>query len=857
MSESQRRRRVRLLATLLSLALLLLISSPVRSDPGGLPGNGLPTRGATVGAPASATTLVSVAVAPAASSMSTGGNLSLTPTPVCSPGPCPAGITYQWSLTRSLGRLDYTVSNSNSASLNIPTGGEEPTGIAYDASNGDLYVTNDESTNGNADSSVAVISGATDTLLGVIRVGGSPTGIAYDPDNGDLYVTNCGSGNISVISGATNTVVTSFPFTLTGCTIGAKMFMNFAGVAYDVNKHTLYASNYGNGTVSEVNTSTDTVVRAISVGGEPWGLVYVASVHDLYVSEFDSPYLGVIDTTTDTLIRQVALNELPSGVDYDPANGAVYVADASYWVKDPAGNGNVAVVNTSTNTLTAMIPTKGYPWSVAYDRGNGCLYETDSNVTVMNVISTTTNTVVGTVPLGRTNWGYSNNFADVYDPANGRVYVTGFNSTMVEVVTGAEDADTFMAGSTAGSVGVLVNATWNGTTVQSAAAQITITGGALPSLASVSVSPSSDRLAPGGAATFSAVAACTGGACPPGTSFSWSLTNALGHLGSATGPSTTFTAGGAVGADTLFVNASLNGRTVVGAPVTISIATGSVPTLSSVSVSPSGATLGPGGSAPLSATPGCSGGPCPPGSSFAWTATNNLGSFNQSTGASVTFTASGVGGEVVLFVNVSLNGAVLQSSPVVVLVQSPSISTVSGVAIYPSIVTLPLRGAQHFSAEPLCLPYPCPTRAIAVSWSLENATGYLSAASGLNVTFLAGLDTGQDHLTVRLTLAGRSVFANASITISVSGTSSPPASSWSAAGVPLLDWGLIGAGGLILGGLLLVILRRPRATNGSKVRVPPPKSSPDPEETEVSKSKSESGTAEGAGPAFSRDTDTT
>jgi len=67
-------------------------------------------------------------------------------------------------------------------------------GIAYDSSNGYIYVANFFS------STVSVINGATNTVIATIPVGSMPAGVAYDPSNGYIYVTNYGSGTVSIIS---------------------------------------------------------------------------------------------------------------------------------------------------------------------------------------------------------------------------------------------------------------------------------------------------------------------------------------------------------------------------------------------------------------------------------------------------------------------------------------------------------------------------------------------------------------------------------------------------------------------------------------------------------------------------------
>src|SRR5713226_1961056 len=101
-----------------------------------------------------------------------------------------------------------SVANADSVIANIPVG-SGPGGIAFDAANGNLYVAN------NHDNTVSVISGQTNTVIGIpIPVGNGPFGIAFDSANGNLYVTNFkdtnnGGNTVSVISGQTNTVIGS------------------------------------------------------------------------------------------------------------------------------------------------------------------------------------------------------------------------------------------------------------------------------------------------------------------------------------------------------------------------------------------------------------------------------------------------------------------------------------------------------------------------------------------------------------------------------------------------------------------------------------------------------------------------
>ena len=70
--------------------------------------------------------------------------------------------------------------------------GTGPSEIAYNPSNGYMYVT--DQLGGGA---VSIISGT--TVIATVTGPPQPIGIAYDPSNGYMYVTNWGSGVVNEI----------------------------------------------------------------------------------------------------------------------------------------------------------------------------------------------------------------------------------------------------------------------------------------------------------------------------------------------------------------------------------------------------------------------------------------------------------------------------------------------------------------------------------------------------------------------------------------------------------------------------------------------------------------------------------
>jgi YVTN family beta-propeller protein len=140
----------------------------------------------------------------------------------------------------TLDLINNTLINGNFVNTHNALG---PWGIAYDPSNGYLYVTDSFS------HTVSVIKGT--TVITNITVGSGPEGIAYDPSNGYIYVADSNSSTVSVIKGTT---------VITNITVGSLP----VGVAYDPSNGYIYVTNFASGTVSIISTSVSTSSTSIS-----------------------------------------------------------------------------------------------------------------------------------------------------------------------------------------------------------------------------------------------------------------------------------------------------------------------------------------------------------------------------------------------------------------------------------------------------------------------------------------------------------------------------------------------------------------------------------------------------------------
>jgi|SRR5208283_1661903 len=300
----------------------------------------------------------------------------------------------------------------------------------YDGANGNLYASGYWTPQVNG--TVSVISGATNTVIAIVTVGWAPGSATVDPYDSDVYVANydpgcgnCGSGfwqaapNVTVISGTTNAAVSSI-----------RTLANPIGVTFDPVNGDLYVPDNtfnaaGNGSVSVISGATNEILETISVGAFPTNVFYDSASGDLYVTDqvsdvgVEAPdQISVISGSTNTVIGSIPMPGIGTGpVILDSSNGDVYVGGAN----------GVSVISSATNTLIQDIPISNARLGFLDPQGDVYVICPGSPATV-SVISGISNTVVATFSVGTA--GYM-----TYDPANGDIYTTTFGSDILNVTS--------------------------------------------------------------------------------------------------------------------------------------------------------------------------------------------------------------------------------------------------------------------------------------------------------------------------------------------------------------------------------------------------------------------------------------
>jgi YVTN family beta-propeller protein len=312
----------------------------------------------------------------------------------------------------------------------IPVGAG-PVGVAVNPWTDRVYVANEGSGN------VSVIDGRTDALLTNVALPDAPGAIspftvAVNPSTNRIYVVNHNSQTVSVIDGGTETFLTNIALPVS----------TLRGGAVNPNTNRIYATSRLGSTLSVINGSTDAFVTNIALQptGEPFGVavnvrtnrIYVADQDGVVVNNMPFSRVWVIDGDTDTFLDNILLPPTghPLSVAVNPRTNRVYVTN---------GDGNsVSVVDGVTNTVigTPILVGRG-PFGVAVNPRLNRIYVTNSGSDTVSVIDGATNAVIGTpISVGRGPFGVAVN------PRTNRIYVTNSGSNTVSVIQdGCRDRD--------------------------------------------------------------------------------------------------------------------------------------------------------------------------------------------------------------------------------------------------------------------------------------------------------------------------------------------------------------------------------------------------------------------------------
>jgi YVTN family beta-propeller protein len=185
-------------------------------------------------------------------------------------------VTYPGVSTGAVSLYDSNLQ----AIASIPVG-SVPVGVAVDATSNKIYVANSRSNN------ISVIDGASNTVVATVTdpQAVAPVAVAVNATTNMIYVVNSQSNNLSVIDGATNSVTATIPVGASPC-----------GVAVESQTNFIYVANAASGNITVINGMTNaTATLSDPSAKSPVAVAVNSTTNKIYVANSGSNNVTVID----------------------------------------------------------------------------------------------------------------------------------------------------------------------------------------------------------------------------------------------------------------------------------------------------------------------------------------------------------------------------------------------------------------------------------------------------------------------------------------------------------------------------------------------------------------------------------
>jgi YVTN family beta-propeller protein len=182
-------------------------------------------------------------------------------------------------------------------------------------------------------------------------------------------------------------------FVLSRLLLAAAPVLLVSGIASAAPK--AYVGNFGDNTVSAIDTATSKVVATIPVAQGPHGMAITADGRTVFVTGDGSTSMSVIDTATDRVVKTVEVGKMPNGVALTPDGKLLLVAIY--------GEDRIAFFDTGTLTAVGSVPiAKPHTISVSPDGKVAYVTIQDPGHFALGVVDLAKRAVVRTVPLEKT-----------------------------------------------------------------------------------------------------------------------------------------------------------------------------------------------------------------------------------------------------------------------------------------------------------------------------------------------------------------------------------------------------------------------------------------------------------------------
>ncbi len=280
----------------------------------------------------------------------------------------------------------------------------------------------------------AVLPSTAQSVVANVTVPGTPAGVAVNPGNNRIYVglVNSGKYSVSVINGATNTVIDNVPLSygslvdavnittgrvyVAGCTyteatvicgvsvldgatdkvlatipINASNGIGLEGIAVNPVTNRVYVADGSNLEVDVIDGNSNAMIANISMGGQqPLGLAVDFGTNQV-VATINGDQIAVIDGRTNTILRRIMVGSENANVAVNSFTSMAYVTNETF------SESTVGVVNLKSPKVVTNVSTGDNPFGVAVDIFSNLIFVTNLGDQTVAVIDGRTNAKIGSV----------------------------------------------------------------------------------------------------------------------------------------------------------------------------------------------------------------------------------------------------------------------------------------------------------------------------------------------------------------------------------------------------------------------------------------------------------------------------
>jgi len=292
-----------------------------------------------------------------------------------------------------------------------------PAALCYNSTNNKVYSAN------NWSNSVTIIDGATNSVITTVAAGSGPIALGYNTTNNKIYCANNQSNNVTVIDGATDQIINTVP---AGYSPHA--------LCYNPQDNKIYCANVWSNDVTIIDGATNSVITTLPTERDSaWDLCYNSRNDKIYcVNRYLIGSFTVISGRFDSVISHRGAGGQPCALCYNSGDNKIYCANR---------RGGVNIINGERDSTIASVGGTWGPCALCYDSQDGRIFCADDEYHYqVDVIDGELNSIIATLTVD------CDPIALGYNPLNNKVYCASYGNIMVIDAAQIQVIETFGGG---------------------------------------------------------------------------------------------------------------------------------------------------------------------------------------------------------------------------------------------------------------------------------------------------------------------------------------------------------------------------------------------------------------------------